>query len=519
MSQAEALPSVSRRRTALINLAFQYSSILFTITHAIVLVPLYLQSISTALFGGWLATGNLMAWVELADPGLGAVLQQRLAAAYGSGKSHNIAKIIGTGITISVCLAFVPFLLWPLADNIGPFLRMTPDDSKILAQTFRLSIVALAFTLASYGPTGANFGLQRSVTPGTIQVVSSVIGLVLTLTLLLKGYGLPSLPIGMLVRAAVLFFGNVGTVLYWCRKHLNRLPYFDRREFRAVLGISAFTFTSRLGGAMLYRLDSVILSRLLNPESAALLALNTRTYEPVRMVGDRVGPALLPSLSHLGGSSGADGIARLSGRLLAAVGWVVAVGVGGVIALNHAFVSLWVGSEFFEGQTLTLVAGVAVMLNILLSISSQSIFAMGGIRKTAFIGLVEAAVKLPLQFVLAPIIGLVAMPLCALGASLAVSAWWLPRAAAKLAGTTFAEEAGHIAKVAVRVLFICAAGWAIGLQLEALEVSWTWPLFLVAVGVVGAILAALLFGIDATLRSTVAALVRRVRARRTQLET
>lgn len=519
MSDDELLPSVSRRRTALINLAFHYSSILFTLTHAIVLVPLYLKSISTALFGGWLATGNVMAWVELADPGLSAVLQQRLAAAYGAGQTRKIAKIIGTGVTISAFLALVPFLLWPIAHRVGPFLNLSPEDSDILTGTFKLSLVALAFTLASYGPTAANLGLQRSVTPGLIHVGSSLVGLVVTITLLLMGYGLPSLPIGMISRASVLFFGNVGTVLYWSNKHLPQRPYFDREEFRAVLGITAFTFSSRLGGALLGRLDSVLLSRLINPESAALLALTTRTYDPVRMVGERVGPALLPSLSHLGGQSGAEKIAMLTSRLLSAVGWVIAIGVGGVIALNRAFISLWIGPEFFGGQALTIAAGIAVILSILLSIVAQSVFAMGGIRQTAFISVVEAAVKLPLQIFLAPIIGLIAMPLCALGASLAVGAWWLPREAAKLAGTTLSHEAKPIALASVRALVLGAAGWGIGLQLDTLVQTWTWPTFIAAVACVALVLAALLYGIDASLRSTVSTLIKRVRSRQSQLET
>lgn len=498
----DALPAVSRRRTATLNLFFHYSGIAFTLTHAILIVPLYLKSISTALFGGWLATGNIMAWVELADPGLGTVLQQRVAEAYGAGESRRIGRIIGTGVLISACLALVPLLLWPLAPFVGPFLRLEPADAEILTRAFRLSLVALAFTLGAYGPTASNFGLQRAVAPGVAQLVSSVVGLGVTVTLLLLGQGLPSLPIGMIARAAILFFGNVWTLHAWTKRHLPERPRFDRDEFREVVGITTYTFTARLGGALIGRVDSVLLSRLVNPEAAALLGLTTRTYEPVRMVGERVGPALLPSMSHLGGEAGANTVAVLGGKLVRAVGWVAAIGAGGVMALNEPFLTLWVGSEFFAGQGVTVLAGLAVGLSILLSVYGQAVFAMGGIRQTAVMSLVEAAVKVPLQLVLTPLIGLIAMPLCALFASVVVSLRWLPRVAASLAGTRGRDELRPIAQAFLRVVVVGLVGWGLGLELSRHVETWTWGLFFVAMPGVALVLCGVLLALDPLLRRT-----------------
>ena len=80
-----ALPVVSRRFTSLVNLFFHYNAVVLVIVQGILLVPLYLRSIPVATYGAWLATGSILSWIDLVDPGLSDVLRQRVAYTYGKG--------------------------------------------------------------------------------------------------------------------------------------------------------------------------------------------------------------------------------------------------------------------------------------------------------------------------------------------------------------------------------------------------------------------------------------------------
>ena len=64
----------TRTKTTQWNLFFQYTSIVLTVIWSIVLVPLYLKFIPLDIYGAWLATGNIVAWLSIMDPGLSAVL-------------------------------------------------------------------------------------------------------------------------------------------------------------------------------------------------------------------------------------------------------------------------------------------------------------------------------------------------------------------------------------------------------------------------------------------------------------
>jgi hypothetical protein len=75
------------------NLLFNYANSAVLMLCGLVLTPIYLGSIPETTFGVWLATGNLVAWLSLVDPGLNAVVQQRIAAAYASGDNLAVGRL------------------------------------------------------------------------------------------------------------------------------------------------------------------------------------------------------------------------------------------------------------------------------------------------------------------------------------------------------------------------------------------------------------------------------------------
>lgn len=97
------MESVRRTRATIANLTFQYSSLVLGIIRGLVLVPLYLKFIDIKLYGAWLASGNVIVWLALMNPGLNELLRQQVAKFYGKKDWNNLGKVIGTG-----GLSFVP---------------------------------------------------------------------------------------------------------------------------------------------------------------------------------------------------------------------------------------------------------------------------------------------------------------------------------------------------------------------------------------------------------------------------
>src|SRR4028118_1025065 len=92
------------------NLIFQYGYVITNIINSLILLPLYLKHIDADTLGIWLATGNILAWMTLADPGVGDVLQQKIAELRGKKLFEETGKTIGSGLLASGIILFISVL-------------------------------------------------------------------------------------------------------------------------------------------------------------------------------------------------------------------------------------------------------------------------------------------------------------------------------------------------------------------------------------------------------------------------
>jgi O-antigen/teichoic acid export membrane protein len=504
-----APPKVSRRLAAATTFLFSHVNTALVITQGILLVPLYLAHVPRPLYGAWLATGNILSWIELVDPGISAVLTRQVAHTSGSGDRARLARVIGTGLLVGIALACLPLAAWPVAGALGDFVRVPSGDAATLARAFRLGLAASAVTLASYATTSVLTGLQLAFRTGVVYTLSAVAGIGSTLYFLSRGYGLAAIPMGSLVRAGLLFLLTGSLVVQWCAKHLPGPLRFDRQELRGLAGTSLYTFLSRMGATLAGRMDAVITARALNPTQTTVLTFTGKAYDPVRMVAMSVGGSLQSGFAHLMGEGNKPRAAEIMGQANRLVGFGSVVLMSSVVALDQAFVALWVGPENYGGHRLAAALAVSTALSTFTGSMNQLVFAAGGIRASALVGLGEAAVKLALQMVLVRRLGLIGMPIASAIASLAVSGWTLPGIAASLVGASPKEAArfwfGQMARLAVGV----TAGAVLAMFIGRAAIRWTWPGFCVAAAVVGAVFVALGLAGDRDVRGLLLTRLRR----------
>jgi hypothetical protein len=149
-------------RLTLVNIAFQYAQTCLLIVNGIVLTPLYLACIPERTFGAWLATGNIVAWLTLIDPGINQVVQQRVAAAHARedraalGRLRTQSYILSAGLGLSLMtlgLAMTPFVR-------GFVNRLQCESPGEVMRAFHVATVAGGCLIACYGATVINIGMQ-----------------------------------------------------------------------------------------------------------------------------------------------------------------------------------------------------------------------------------------------------------------------------------------------------------------------------------------------------------------------
>jgi O-antigen/teichoic acid export membrane protein len=139
-----------------------------------------------------------------------------------------------------------------------------------------------------------------------------------------------------------------------------------------------------------------------------------------------------------------------------------------VVAWNGDVVRLWVGEGRYGGLLLTLALATYGCMASLLATTVQAVMALGGIREASLIVLIEAGVRLALQFLLVSSIGITGFPLAAVGAIGLVSLPMLMRAAARRFGGSAIDQARSMAHKLLPMMGLLALGAGIA----AATASW-----------------------------------------------
>lgn len=420
--------SVSRKKATIWNLVFSYSTVAYGIVSGLLMIPLYLRFIPFELYGAWLASGNILNWVLVVDPGLSNVIMQRVGQSYGSGNRQAVGAYALSGLLLTTLIALVVLLIGLLiTPKIPSWVNLSDMDfAQTLQANFTIGLIAGAVTLFAYSVGVVNLGLQRSFAHGIIVLSSNLSTLATTLYLLFADFGLFAISIGFLVRAIVFSFGGAGYML-WRLKREKILLNYDTATLREIFGLLSFTSLGKFGGMLSKNMDAFMIARFLGPEKVPLYVLSRRGMDVAITLLGRTGNAIGPGLSHLSGESNLEKIRTIINRLLRLNVWVLGLAFGAFLAFNQGFVEVWVGEDLFVGSTVSNLFCIYMVLFLLMNLLQTLCVSLGDIKRNAVIQFVEALIIFGCILGGTYYLGMIGTALAPLIGFFSVSLWYYPR--------------------------------------------------------------------------------------------
>ena len=346
------------------------------------MVPLYVKNIPLDIYGAWLASGNLLAWVALVDPGISALVQQRCSLYFGAGEYEKLGEVLAVGliatgaviIPLGLIGTVVGLRLAPLLGVAGSVVSGGLGRAYFLALTGAL-LVMISHTLASF-----NQGLQSAIGSGLANSLAWGASLVVTASLLLSGAGVGSLGWGAVTLGGLRTLANLAYLLVrW--PELGTRFRADWSALRSFGGPLRETMMARLTGAMMNNSEGFILTRLFGPESAASFLLYKRGPDTGRLLLERPTLALLPSLGNLAGSRDEAALTAVMKRISRVLLWVAGLFVVEFVTQLDAFVRLWVGERFVLGVASSLIVVLAVVIGSTMTNIYCVVYTLGDIRR------------------------------------------------------------------------------------------------------------------------------------------
>jgi O-antigen/teichoic acid export membrane protein len=391
MKSAPLAPS--RRRNALSNTAFSVVSIVLTLVTGMLFVPWYLGYVGASAYGAWLASGNVLAWLSIVDPGIGDLSRQRVAEHLGARRWRDVCStLLCGGLAIIGLAALVMAGGMGFAATFVGFLRL-PDAqlSFDVTHAFQIACVGAGLTLVGNFLSGAVQGLQASFALGFVTITIALTVPLVRLGLLYAGFALDSFAWALVFQGLVMCAG--GTALLAVAVRRQQRPFvWSLHDFKSLVSLSLFTGLSRIANTISNNISAVLIARTLGPAATVSFEMTRLPIEMSRTLLDKPASGLLPAFAHLQGASETAKMRAYAMRYLRYLFWTLGLAIAGFTSLNRLFVDLWVGDKLFAGPLVNglLVAGLAAS-----SISNSSrllLFAFGRIRLTAISSLIETIV-------------------------------------------------------------------------------------------------------------------------------
>jgi O-antigen/teichoic acid export membrane protein len=448
----------SRKKTTLWNIVFQYTNILVGVVRGFLLVPLYLLYIEIELYGAWLASGNILMWITITDPGVGNILQQQVAVCYGNKNKQKLGESITSGIISGFIIGLLVLLIGLIVSNLL-FKILNLQHTQLLAPlqvAFDLGIIGSAFMIFSYALYGINSGLQSSKAIGSIDLITNLISITIVIVLLLYGYGVLALGYSLLAKGVFSLVANLSYLAYRMFKEKITL-IFSIKHFASFTKLFLYTFLSKALTTLAANLDLVLITRWIGPEIVTVFELTRRPIKLMATFADRPSVSILPTFSNLFGFGDFLKLKKVFILFLYFWIWLMILIIGGLIAFNGSLIMLWIGEEFYLGDKLNTLLCISLFVTSFTHSMFNFSYSLGNIKGNSIAEGIGSSLWIIMMFVLGSQFGLIGFVISPLLAKLLYELWYYPlflKRTIKLEMVDMKKIAFDFFKIAIVVLLM-----------------------------------------------------------------
>lgn len=444
---------------------------LWRILSRLILTPLIISSIGFEGYGVWTLVFSVAAYVQMTNASFGLAYTKFTAECVRHRRYDELTHIIGSGMTGVGSIAVLGLLAaWlygePIMAWVGAPPEMVPDAALALVMILGVLVLRMTVgcTLEILG------GLQRIDLTFRLNALSYLIEFVLSVPLLLWGYGLVGLAVGHAV-------GQVAINLAAYAMVRRRLPqvrispiYVSRAGLRKVLSVGGRFQLLWAVNTIVLQGVKILISKLVGVEAVAVYELADKLINLGKTASEAVVAPLMPAFASL--QAGGD---KIRERLLFLKGSKADALMGGTsftfLALfAPAILLLWTGEQVPESAWTLRVLAVGEAGLLLTSVVSSSLRAQGRVRREFTWAMLTTTIMVVLVIPLAPTLGFEGVIYSRLIAQLLGTGWYL-RSYFRVSGLSWGEYLRGT-RIPLLGVLLAATGGVVWLGAHALPPLW-----------------------------------------------
>lgn len=403
---------VSKTKSSIINLLFNYANVSFVIINGLILVPLYLTYFSVGTYGSYLSSGNIVGMLGLLEGGMSFVLTQRLSNCYVKKNLTEFSKILGSGLFMSLSifllLVSIGFILFPF---ISDWVKAEPNEYKNIQYAFLFSAIGAGLNIVYHNISSVFQALLKVSICGFANIISIVIGIVSTLLGLKFGLGVVAIPLGVLIRGGVGVFILVFSLIKFFTKEKFPRIRIDKLITKDLVKSILPMFGGGVAKSLVTNSQLLIITNFINPTASAVFFITGRIYQVCDSFLAPVGSSIFSSISQIVGEGNKEVIKKNIVKIFFIFNVFSAFILSLSFVLNSSFVSLLLGADKYGGNMLSLFLCINMLFYTRFNFLSVNLYALGVFGKTVMYDVIGGLLRLIIIFSLIKYIGYIALPI------------------------------------------------------------------------------------------------------------
>jgi O-antigen/teichoic acid export membrane protein len=247
-------------------------------------VPLTIGYLGSERYGVWTLISSLLAWLNLADLGIGNGLTNAIAGALGSERPDLVRAHVSTAFTVltvaSLIMGAAVAVFWPMIDWVHIFNVQTASAQNeigpamaasiaIFLLSFPLSVISRTFNASQNGKVANYWAAAGNVLSLVALVaVTRTHGGLLLLVLAVSGTGL-----------AVQFVSGVWLFTNFKPEFSPRLNSIRRESAREIMTVGVQFFFIQLLALSIFQTDGLLIAHFLGAAQVPAFSLTRKLFE------------------------------------------------------------------------------------------------------------------------------------------------------------------------------------------------------------------------------------------------
>lgn len=292
---------MSRLKNFSRNLATSYLQLGVNVVYTLVSIPLILHWLPKAEFGLWVLLVQLMGYMGLVDLGMTSAVARLLVDHKDDRANGNYGSLLKAAFGVSLAQGILILAIVTLtAPWLATLLKIPPEHEQVFVLLMRIQGVIAALNFSLRPLNLMLYAHQRMDLQTYNDIFNLLASLGLLVLFLIKGCGIFSF---IYANAITALIGPV--YLFWNCRRLGLLPQAGEwgatslRLFKEVFSYGSQIFLFNLGCQLQSASQTIVVSRVLGLESAAIWAVGTKMFNSMFPLMSRPYGAALPGLYEM----------------------------------------------------------------------------------------------------------------------------------------------------------------------------------------------------------------------------